>query len=87
MKKVYGATELGRFFVAGPTDAVNKPSHLYFRVCRRNFSVLTLGHYDVLLNFQETPHFARVQRLRLETPESRVLDFFGNPLSDDELEQ
>ena len=31
--------------------------------------------------------FARDQRLRLETPGWRVLDFQGNPLSEDELER
>ena len=32
-------------------------------------------------------HFARDQRLRLETPGWRVLDFEGNPLSESELER
>ena len=32
-------------------------------------------------------HFARDQRLRLETPGVRVLDFEGNPLSQSELER
>ena len=32
-------------------------------------------------------HFARDQRLRLETPGWRVLDFEGNPLSETELER
>ena len=34
-----------------------------------------------------TPSFARDQRLRLETPGWRVLDFDGNPLPEDELER
>ena len=80
MKKVYAATELGSFFVTGPSDAANIPSHFY---CR---SVLTHGHHELLRHFQGRRHFARDQRLRLETPGWRVLDFQGNPLTDDELE-
>ena len=87
MKKVYAATELGRFFVTGPSDAANMPSHFYCRLCRKNASVLTYGHHEVLRHFQGCRHFARDQRLRLETPGWRVLDFQGNPLSEDELER
>ena len=86
MKKVYAATELGRFFVTGPADVANMPSHFYCRVCRKNVSVLTHGHHEVLRHFQGSRHFARDQRLRLDTPRWRVLDFHGNPLSEDELE-
>ena len=81
LKKVYGAKELGRFFVTGPTDTANKPSHFYCRVCRKDVSVLTHGHLEVLRHFQGCRHFAWDQRLRLETHEWRVLDFHGNPLS------
>ena len=87
MKKVYAATELGRFFLTGPLDAVNLPSHFYCRLCRKNVSVLTHGHHEVLRYFQGRRHFARDQRLRLETPWWRALDFQGNPLTCDELEQ
>ena len=86
MKKVYAATELGRFFVTRPSDAADKPSHFYCRVYRKNVSVLTHGHHVVLRHFQGCRHFARDQRLRLETPGWRVLDFQGNPLSENELE-
>ena len=84
MKKVYAATELGRFFVTGPSDAANMPSNFY---CRKNVSVLTHEQHDVLRHFQRSRHFARDQRLRLETPAWRVLDFHGNPLSEAELER
>ena len=87
MKKVYAATELGRFFVTGPSDAANMPSHFYCRLCRKNVSVLTHGHHELLQHFQGRRHFARDHRLRLETPGWRVLDFQGNPLSDNELER
>ena len=50
-------------------------------------SVLTHGHHEVLRHFQGRRHFARDQRLRLETPGWRVLDFQGNPLTKDELER
>ena len=50
-------------------------------------SVLTPGHHEVLRHFQGRRDFARDQRLRLETPGWRVLDFQGNPLTEDELER
>ena len=87
MKKVYGLTELDRFFVTAPSDAVNMPSHFFCRVCPKNVSVLTHGHHEVLRHFQGSRHFARDQRLRLETPGLRVLDFHGNLLSEDEMER
>ena len=87
MKKVYVATELGRFFVTGLLDAVNMPSHFFCRFCRKKVSVLTHVHHEVLRYFQGRRHFARDQRLRLETPGWRVLDFQGNPLTENELER
>ena len=87
MKKVYAATELGRFFVTGPLDAVNMPSQFYCRLCRQNVSVLIHGHHEVLRHFQGGRHFARDQHLRLETPGWRVLDFQGNLLTEVELER
>ena len=83
---MYAATELGSFFVTGQSDAANMPSQFYCRLYRKNLSVLTHGHLEVLRNFQGSRHFARDQRLRLETPGWRVMDFNGNPLSEDELE-
>ena len=80
---MYEATELGRFFVTRPTDASNKPSHFYYRVCRKDVSVLTRGHHEVLRHFQGRRLFARDQRLRLKTHGWRVLDFHANPLIDD----
>ena len=87
MKKVYAATELGRFFLTKPSDAANMPSYFYCRLCRKNVSVLTHGHHEVLRHFQGRRHFARDQRLRHETPGWRVLDFQGKPLAEDELER
>ena len=49
--------------------------------------MLTHGHHEVLRHFQGNRHFARDQRLRLETPGWRVLGFHGNPLSEDERER
>ena len=87
MKKVYAPTELGSFFVTGPSDAANMPSHFYCRVCRKNVSVITHGHHEMLRHFHGSRHFARDQRLRLETPGWRVLDFHGNPLTEDQLKR
>ena len=49
--------------------------------------MLRHGHHEVLRHFQGSRHFARDQRLRLETPGWRVLDFYGNPLSEEEPER
>ena len=87
MKKGYAVGELAQFFVTGPTDAANKQSEIYCRLCRKDVSVLTHGSYELIRDFQGLRHFARDQRLRLETPGWRVLDFNGNPLPEDELER
>ena len=87
MKKSYATSELARFFVTGPTDASTKLSEFYCRLCRKDVSVLTHGSPEVLRHFQGIRHFARDQRLRLETPGWRVLGFDGKPLTEDELER
>ena len=87
MKKVWGANEVGKFFVTGATDAAGKPSHFYCRVCRKDVSVLTHGPHEILRHYQGVKHFACDQRLRLETPGWRVLDLEGKPLSESELER
>ena len=87
MQKVYAATELGKCFVTRPSDAANMQSHFYCRVCRRNVYVLTHGDHEVLRHFQGSHRFGRDQRLSLETPGWRVLDFHGNPLREHELER
>ena len=48
MKKVWGANGVGQFFVTGATNAAGKPSHLCFRVCRKDVSVLTHGPHVIL---------------------------------------
>ena len=77
-KKVWGANEVGQFFDTGATNAAGKPSYFYCRVCRKDISVLTHGPHEILRHYQGVKHFARDQRLRLETPGWRVLDFEGN---------
>ena len=67
-KKVWGANEVGQFFVTGANDAAGKPSHFYCRVCRKDVSVLTHGAHEILRHYQRVNHFARDQRFRLETP-------------------
>ena len=86
-KKGYAVGELAQFCVTGPTDAANKLSEFYCRVCRKDVSVLTHGGFEIIRHFQGHRHFARDQRLRLETPGWRVLDFDCNPLPEDELER
>ena len=46
---------------------------------RQDVSVLTHYPHEVLRHFQGVKHFARGQRLRLETPGWRVLDFEETP--------
>ena len=87
MKKVWGANEVGQFFVTGATDAAGKPSHFCCRTCRKDVSVLMHGPHEILRQYQGVKHFARDQRLKVETPGWRVLDFEGNPLSESELER
>ena len=83
--KSYATDELARFFVTGPTDVSTKLSEFNCRVCRKDVSVLTHGSSKVLRHFQGIRHFARDQRLRLETPGWRVLGFDGKLLTEDEL--
>ena len=86
-KKSYATSELARFFVKGPTDAPTKLSEFYCQLCRKDVSMLTHGSPEVLRHFQGIRHFARDQRLRIETPRWRVLGFDGKPLTEDELER
>ena len=87
MKKGYAVGELAQFFLTGPTNAANKLSEFYCRVCRKDVSDLNHGGYEVIRHFQGHRHFARDQRVRLESPGWRVLDFDGNPIPEDELER
>ena len=41
--------------------------------------------HEILRHYQGTKHFPRDQRLRLETPGWRVLDFEGNVMNDEEV--
>ena len=74
MKRAWGTSDVGRFSVTGPTDVATKPSHFYIGICRKDVSVLTHGHHEILRNFQGSKHFPRGQRLRLETPGWEVFD-------------
>ena len=86
-KKSHTTNELARFCVTGPTDASTKLSEFNCRICRKDVSVLTHGSSEVRRHFQGIRHFARNQRLRLQTPGWRVLGFDGKPLTEDELER
>ena len=74
------------FFVTGPTDVATKASHFYCRICRKDVTVLTHGHHEILRHFQGSKHFLRDQRLGLETPGWEVLDYEGNAMSPAEVE-
>ena len=86
-RRCEGLTKWVSFFVTGSDDAAGKPSHFYCRVCRKDVSVLKHGPHEILRHYQGVKHFARVQRLGLDTPGWRNLDFEGNPLSENELER
>ena len=86
MKRAWGTSDVGRFFVTGPTEVAPKPSHFYCRICRKDVSVLTHGHHEILRHFQGSKHFPRDQRLRLETPSWEVLDYEGNVMSPAEVD-
>ena len=87
MKKVWGADELGRFFVTGPMDASGKPSHFYCRICRKDVSVMTHGVHEILRHYQGTNYFPQDQRLHLETRGWHVHDFEGNVIREEEVER
>ena len=87
MKRAWGTSDVGRFFVTGPTGVATKPSYFYCRICRKDVSVLTHGHHEILRHFQGSKHFPRDQRLRLETPDWEVLDYKGNTMSPAEVER
>ena len=87
MKRVWGTIDVGRFFVTGPTDVDTKPSHFYCRICRKDVSVLTHGHHEILRHFQGSKHFPLDQRFRLETLGWEVLDYEGNVMSPAEVER
>ena len=87
MKKAWGRSDVGRFFVTGPTDVATKPSRFYCRISRKDVSVLTHVHYEILRHFQDSKRFPRDQRLRLETPSWEVLDYEGNAMSPAEVER
>ena len=87
MKRAWGTSDVGRFFVTGPTNVATKPSHFYCRICRKDVCVLTHGHHEILRLFQGSKYFSRDQRLRLETPGWKVLDYEGYVLSPAEVER
>ena len=87
MKRAWGTSNVGQFFVTGPTDVATKPSHFYCRICRKDVSVLTHGHHEILRYFQGSKHFPRDHCLWLETPGWEVLDYEGSVMSPTEVER
>ena len=87
MKRAWGTSDVGQFFVTGPTDIATKPSHFYCRICRKDVSVLTHGHHEILRHFQGSKHSPSDQSLRLEMPGWEVLDYEGNVMNPAEVER
>ena len=86
MKRAWETSDVGQFFVTGPTDVATKPSHFFRRICRKDVSVLNHGHHEILRH-QSSKHFPRDQHSRLETPSWEVLDYEGNVMSPAEVER
>ena len=70
-----------------PFDAAGNPSHFFCGIVRKDVCGLTHGPYEILQHLNGARHFPSDQRLQLETPDWRVLDFDGNPLSDGGVER
>ena len=87
MKNAWGTSDVRRFFVPAPTNVATKTSHFSCRICRKDVSVLTHGHHEVLRQFQGSKHFPCDQRLRLETPGWGVLYYEGNAMSPAEVKR
>ena len=87
MKKLWGASDVGRFCVTGPTDVATKLSHFYCHLCRKDVSVLTHSHHEILQHFQGGKHFTHDQNLRLETAGWEVLDFEGNAMRPEQVKR
>ena len=85
LKRSHAMCEMGSFFVTGSTDAASKPSHFYCPVCKKDISISAKGSYEILRHYQGSRHYPHDRRMRLTTPGWRVLDFFGNPLSESDL--
>ena len=79
MKKAWETSDVGHFFVPGPTDVASKLSHFHCRICRKDVSVLTHGHHEILRHFQGSKFFPRDQRLSLETPGWKCWTIRGMP--------
>ena len=75
MKKIWGAINVGQFFVTRPTDFASKPSRFYCQICRE-YVVVTTNICD----FRGSKHLPCDQRPRLETPSWEVLDYEGNAM-------
>ena len=75
VKIVLEKKEVDRFFVTSTTDSVGKSSHYNCCICRKGVSVLTHALHETLRHLQGAKHFPGDQRLRMETPSWRELDF------------
>ena len=82
-----GTSDVGQFFVVGPTYVATKPSHFYCRICSKDLCVLTHGHNELLRHFQGSKHFPLDQQLKLVTPVWEVLDHDGKFMSPAEVER
>ena len=86
-KKAWVASGIAQFSLTGPTDIAIKPNHFYCRICRKDVSVLTHCHHEILRHLQGSKHFPRNQRLKLETRSWEVLEYEGNAMSSAEKER
>ena len=86
-RTVGGASDASRFLETRPTDAATKSSRFHCCICRKDISILTLDHNEVLRHVQGSKCFPRDQRLSLETRGCEVLDDDRNAKSPAEVDR
>ena len=85
MKKVYGTTEFGKFFVNGPTNASGKPGHFFLESTKTSLGFNQCAARDSP-SLSGARLFPQDQRLHLEKLGWCVLNSQRNPLTKDVLE-
>ena len=57
MNRLWLASNIGRFFVTGPTDVATKLSFFQCHICLMDVSALTHGDFEILRHFQRSKHW------------------------------
>ena len=86
IRKSHALDELGRFFATRPTDAAGKLSHFFSRICRQDFLLPTHGRTRFFAT-SRLPVISHGNTAWDINTWRRVLDFYENPPSDEQLER